>query len=1532
MSKILTWIFSVILVLATAANAGATDQRAVKLSAKAGAKSTVATMAKPAPKKAPAKKGTRFVSGKVRTTNAASTSRLSSAKMSATAPVKGAEKVAPAAAGSLPELWGSVTFADDWSQDYLPYGLYTVPTAAGQDFNEIQLGPNANYGGTLLNGIYYWCEVESFWGIIASLDYKGMDVETGEVVFSEGGSYYTITMTTDPTTNTIYAIMNVEGTYELVTLSFSNGVEPTEIGVLAPGEGIYGWNSIACGKDGQLYGIYNEYVESGEDLEMVNCTLAKIDKTTGAITNVGPTGYLPTYMTDSTIDPVSGRMFWTVCPADESGFLCEVDLTTGQATKIYDFPLNNEVVGLVVKAPDALPGAPAAVENAAAVFEGGSLSGMINFTAPTTLFDGSAATGDLTYTIKANDLEIAAGNTTFGAAVSKEITMPEAGLYTFEIRVANSVGESPATKVRSIYVGNDTPEATKATLVYEDGNMNLTWLPVTASINGGYLDTEAVRYTVTRYTAGEAQEVAKDIAVTSFSEAIPVPANMTQYYYEVVATCNDLTSAVAKSNIVTLGHIVPPYVANFETDASNFVIIDANEDGKTWYYESATQGMRVSYNSAMAMDDWLISPPIYMEAGKLYDLGAAMSAYGASFPERIEIKLGKAATVEAMTTTLMEPTELTGGNSERKEWSYGFVPEETGEYYIGFHGISDADQFYLNLYSFTVAAGRSADAPEAGVLTVTPGALGALNATVNFTAPTKAINGKDLTSMTKAELSRGGELIHTWDNPAPGAALTFDDTVAESGTYEYSVVCYNEAGNGTIASVSAFIGTNLPAAPVNVAWVETSNPGEVTISWDAVTEDINGNPLDASQVTYQVYAFEGQNRVALTDKISNTSYTYQAVPAGSQDFLQYAVFAYTSAGEGQGEVSNFDPAGTPYQGMFISAEADLDQYILGINSQGGGTWGLYSDTSFEGITAADNDNMFLGMRAQYLDQYGELFTGLVTLEGIANPSVSFYSYNIALTDDEGNDTDDINEVTVSVREKGQTEWTDVKTIVVSEVCPRDEWGKVTASLAAYAGKTVQVKLTATVKAAAYTFIDALKVASMVDYDLALKSLNAPAKVMAGEDYTVTASVVNEGAKESGAYSVELYADDALVETKECAALAEGASASVEFARSMSALATEPVTYFAKVVYAADQDVENNQSDNAVVDVVVPAYPVVNDLTASIKNQAVELTWTAPDLSQAAGDPITQDFEDGNAFANAYGEWTFADLDDSAVGGFQGMDVPGITPGQTKGSFWIWDQSQVGNQTFAAHSGTKYLFSLFRYDDEATDDWAISPELDGKAQTISFYAKSYSSTYPEKIEVYYSEGSLTPADFVKVEGVGGTVPGAWTLYQAQIPAGAKHFAIRSCASGSFMLMVDDVTFVPGGAVSTLGIEGYNIYRDGVKINEDLVKTTSFTDANVEEGKTYTYVVTVVYTKGESAASNAVQIEASGINGIFSGLLKINAENRSIVITGAEGRDVAVYTVDGKLVSVVRGEAKTVIPASQGVYVVKVGKTVSKVIVK
>ncbi|MDE5785979.1 MAG: choice-of-anchor J domain-containing protein, partial [Duncaniella sp.] len=1221
-----------------------------------------------------------------------------------------------------------------------------------------------------------------------------------------------------------------------------------------------------------------------------------------------------------------------VYDADDNGYLTEINTTTGVASVIYQFPDHEtygypaDVTGLVVLPPVAEDDAPAAVTDLSANFTGGSLTGNIDFKAPATHFDGSAASGAITYTVKANNVVVAQGASTFGATVSASITVPAAGFYTFTVYASNEKGNGPKTETTS-YVGADTPEATSATLTYADGKMTVTWLPVTSSINGGYIDLDGITYTVTRFP--DNVEVAKDLKGTTFSETIAEPDGVVSYYYTVVVNAGELSSQPAKTNVITIGSVTPPFTATFDNDLDGFSVIDANGDGTTW---RALDGhARINFNKNVDMDDWLISPGLKLEAGKLYDIATDFYCGNPSFPERVEVKIGKTPTAEGLTTTLLEPTEIAAKAEAPYEWSTIFVPETDGTYYVGIHGVSSKNTFILNADNFSVSAPKLAEVPAAvNDLTATPGANGVLTAEISFTVPGTTLSGNELSGLDKIELLRNNEVINTWDAPAINTNLTYSDTPSKAGEYTYKVISYNLGRMSPETSVSIYVGIDYPARVADIYGFETENPGEVTINWPAVTTTKSGNPIDPSLVKYQVFRYVNNTFVGVSGLLETTSFTYQAVPQGSQEFLMYVVYARTERGFGDYGASNFFPAGTPYKGMTLTKESDFNEYLLSVNGSGGGEWDIYDDNL---LPSQDSDDRLLAMLGRYTDTSATLSTGLITLEGMENPGISLYTYNIGLTDDNGQPEQNVNEIIIDVMAKREYEFTTVKTVVVGETGPVNSWNRVLVDLSEYAGKTIQVAITAVSKNTMYTLIDNVKIGNIHRNDLTVYGINAPGSVTSGDGFDISVTVANEGTDTAENYTVELYADGEPAATQAGKAIAAGESTTLTFDLTMSPLAKEKVVYTAKVMYEADQNTGNNNSGTATVLVSKSKLPAVTGLTATPDRSAVKLAWNQPDLAAIPAEAVTDDFEDGISFAARYGEWTFVDMDNSAVDSFDDIDVPNIVDGVTKGSFWIWDTNSVGNSTFAAHSGSKYLFALYRADFGTSNEWAISPELNGSAQTISFWVRSYSSRYPEKIKVAYSTGSTNPEDFTVVSTLD-PVPAAWTLVEVDVPAGAKHFAINSCATGAFMLMVDDATYIPAGAQVTTEFKGYDVYRDGVKINESLLSVPDFSDSNVAEGKTYQYTVVAVYSNGQAEPSDMVTLiyDPSGIDDIYAGVLTISATRDAIVVTGANGKHVAVYAVDGKTIFAGEGEARTVIPAQQGIYVVKAGSTVKKVLVK
>ena len=58
-------------------------------------------------------------------------------------------------------------------------------------------------------------------------------------------------------------------------------------------------------------------------------------------------------------------------------------------------------------------------------------------------------------------------------------------------------------------------------------------------------------------------------------------------------------------------------------------------------------------------------------------------------------------------------------------------------------------------------------------------------------------------------------------------------------------------------------------------------------------------------------------------------------------------------------------------------------------------------------------------------------------------------------------------------------------------------------------------------------------------------------------------------------------------------------------------------------------------------------------------------------------------------------------------------------------------------------------------------------------------------------------------------------------------------------------------------------GYNVYRNGIRANGDLISDTVFTDSNLDSGTTYTFTVKTVSSSGtESMASNSVSAKTTG----------------------------------------------------------------------
>ncbi len=1414
---------------------------------------------------------------------------------------------ATAASLSSVNLIGSVI-----SSETVAPGMYKISLSEGELTplcTTADRCPVANRSGVAIDGKYYSAWQYNFFDIML-IDYIDVyDMETWERLEHNQLSnqhLFASDVSLDPVSGKVYGCYlndNADG-YVFGIGDYTTYTRTPVCSINSQ------WNGVAFAPDGTLYAL-----DAAGDL-------LTVDLPTGSTTKVGSTGVVPYYLTSAVIDPKSGALIWSVFGEDQTGKIYSVDTATAEATLIAELPGKTEISGLVVIAPLAEDDAPAAVTDLAIDFPRGALTGTVSFKAPSTLFSGDAATGDLDYKVLANGVEAATGKTTFGATTEASVTVEKGGDYEFVVTVANSAGSSPAAKIEG-FIGTGTPASPAPVLAVADGQMLLTWDPVTESVDNGYIDPATVTYTVTRFPGEEV--VAEKTSLTSFTEPAPLPEELTSYYYTVVAHAGDASSAVSRSNTVALGSIVPPFNASFasSTGLDGYTILDVNADNITWVLKNGAANLY--YNKSLDSDDWLISPPLKLVKGNTYRVAFSLYTTSNSYKERVEVKWGAAPTVEGMTGEILPTYEF--ASIKDIDFEEFITPEADGVYYIGFHGVSEKYQYGLNISRFSVDKGLSLTAP--GVVTdieVVPDYNGLNKATIKFNAPATDIAGNALSALTKVEVSRNGELVKTFDNPAVGAPLEFVDEPATSDTYTYTFTAYNESGAGKAESIVKFVGVNKPGIVTNLIATETSKNGEVTFTWDAPIVDADGYPLNPELLTYAVCEYTvDYKQILIKDGITETTFTYQAVgDDDEQQLMEWLVFAVTSKGSGSGVSTGVMAVGPDYTIPFKESVANGKlSYNFTSDQFNGGVWRPYTAETMPTVPSHDGDNGMFGMKGNGKDTSGSLATGKVKITG-DKPGIIFFLYNIH---EEGQDAD-LNEFNLYIRTTDAAQEKLARHIVM-DTFDATGWYPVVVALDEYAGKTVYFRFEAVCRNYQYSFLDNIRVVNLTDLNLSVVDINAPATVTAGDQFDVNVTIDNPGLTAPAEYTVALYRNGEKVAELPGEAITTGRNLTYTFPQTLRTVDGEDHTYFAKIELTGDEDLTDNTSAPVDLQCAMPEYPAVTGLAANSVADGIELTWNEPDLTVTTPDAVTDDFEDGTPFARTYGKWTFLDLDGKGIGGLLGVPLPGITQ-QEPASFFVFDcDDDAYNTTFDAHSGTKYLASLFNYYYEQVDDWAISPRLFGGAQTISFFARSYHNRYQESIEILYSTTGTEPTDFQSIAKYE-KISHEWTEFTADLPEGARYFAIRSFAAGAEMLLIDDVTYIPAAVSDGLELTGYNVYRDGKLLTAAPVTEAKHTDISPAEGS-HRYHVTALYTAGESVPAS-VEIAYSSADIVTLGAISIISGNSEIIISGADGLPISIYTVDGRLTASATGTSCTAIPLQTGIYIVSVSDTVAKVTVR
>ena len=963
---------------------------------------------------------------------------------------------------------------------------------------------------------------------------------------------------------------------------------------------------------------------------------------------------------------------------------------------------------------------------------------------------------------------------------------------------------------------------------------------------------------------------------------------------------------------------------NDVTEFENYTVIDQNEDYQTWLYDDLY--LAASCPRDYDADDWLITPSLALEEGKTYKLSFVVSIENEGF-EALDVMMGNAAEVSALNVGLMNNMELTATSD--KEFSVIFKATATGEQFIGFHFKTPDDGYSNRLYLKSVVVEVTADQSVPGCvtnLTAIPGAQGALQADVAFTAPTVSINGGNLTSITKIEVLRDDQLVKTFENPAIGEQLSFTDEGMSNGFHTWRVVPSNEKGEGTEAEVKAYVGIDQLGPVTNLKLVYDHEAGVSTLTWDAPTVGVNGGYIDTQNISYTItraYQSEpiatGYAQMSFEDEVG-IEYLQEAKEKKEQEYAEIGMnVAVNWVINGQGAIY-YDVNPVNEQGKGASARTNSviigEQYTLPfVESFADGKMQNFWRTDIRNTTARwipfldkrfnqDNDNGMMGFNAQEGGETATLLSGNLSMKDASSPVLMFYYFCV------GSMSTPLYVKVCNHNGELQT----IGSIDVNDSSKQGSWQFASIPLTGCAGQDyVQVAFeTTTGTTVDVIYLDNLRIIDQHEKDLTVRIASAPSVVKVGEMKFMTAEVENLGLVDvaNGSYTLNAYIDGKQAGTTMGMAVAAGAKANSMLTLQPTIDMQDQSELYVEVVYADDEVASNNKSEAQPIKVKMPNLPVATNLRAT-KGDGVKLTWDAPAQPRTVDGQVTESFEDYNDFTTVnFGEWQLHDGDMGVVYGLSNYSYP--VPGYVM-SYIVFNPSEVTNnatgekgmtgssaEIWKPRTGSKLLASFSCQG--PCDDWLISPELSGNAQTISFYAhhlKSGSEEFPESFQLYISTNGSEVNNFMAYDQTPVTTTTAdWKNYEYNLPQGTKHFAIRKVSDDKWCFMIDDITFAPDTLAAQTGaiFYGYNVYKNGTALNGALVSSPEFTDADGKVGDRYR--VTAVYNKGEAAYSNEVEITGDGATAIESVATQSTSDSQ---IYDLQGRKLSKITGKGIIIS-------------------------------
>lgn len=1414
--------------------------------------------------------------------------------------------------GDNTSLYGCLVSMENMSEDDSELGIYNFFAKPNTEVNALAAGSSFKSNSAVYaNGKYYAFYMEEAWGWVAYVACTVYDAKTWKVekILEPSTDWQNVpnssALTYDEQTGKVYAVTSEDfgGPYILSTLNEEDG----SFSKVASLERSY--LTLAASPNGVLYGVSDDGM------------LYQIDKSDGSSRLVGNTNLKPHYSQSMTFDPNTGLLYWAFIN-DGGSALYQLNPVTAAAYKISDMPRHQEFVGLFVEKEDLSPKAPQGVSTLAFVPSvAGGTTGTVSCVAPTKATDGSSLGENVKVTICSGDEVLYEETVAPGSVVKKDnVSFSANTLYSLFATASNEAGKSPKTTT-TVYIGKDVATApSDVKLVISGKRATLTWKAPQRGVNDGYVNPDELTYKVVRNNGREDVVVAEKLADCTYSEDLP--SATAKYVYSVTACTEESEGGTATSNAeLSVGSYELPYSEDFsDGDACKqlFTFVDADGDGhdiyNKWYWKEDEKLMQYCSDGEHAGNDWLFTPAIHLDGKHLYNIKFSVNMGSVS---NLRVTVGKSPTPEGQ-------TEITDLKDIEESWQTDheatFNVSGDTDYYIGFYNYSNKDCWYFNLFNISVEEGIETNVPDSvSGFDAVPSADGSNAVTLSFKAPSSLLDKTPISGAMDINIYRGEALL-TKLSATAGQQVTYKDDKAPNGSNTYSVSASYGGKSGVSLSKTVWAGYDISEAVKDLKAKTTDGNMHVELTWQAPVKGVNGGYFDASKLTYRVWrSTDGKNFSPIASDLSALSYTDTAIEqllSGSQQICYYAVTAVTPAGESEsptalvtvGKPYTF-PAGESFSGGYL----DLSPWSFKSLAGELGWQTIRSDKSGGGWPQ-DNDGGFLKFANNWGDMCvdSRLITPVISMQNTTSPTFSFYMFHW-LTSSVSSDNKQT-KLMIEVAADGGDFDEPLATFTAADDNGYG-WAEHRVSLEKYKDcKYIQVALRGYIENNwMYYYVDNIHFDEQYANDLAVTGFSGPSDALINDTCHYSLTYSNRGLESAAGYTILLKQDGETVATAEGGEIAPGESRSADLeATILPTKAGSLPVFTAEISYDKDADKTNNLSAEVETSVKESPYPVVTTLTATRNGAAGDLKWEAPQLPSA--DAATVDgFEDYVPFEiSGFGDWVSYDGD--GLGSGKINSLPDFENQNANKAFQVWRPTAlqgVNAETYPdlmPYSGDNCLIAWYANvsvdgANPQNDDYLISPEVKGGTE-LSFYIKKINrNTSGETYQIMYSTTTQDPSAFVSLKD--DEAPADWTKVSATLPADAKYFAIHYTAKLKNAIMVDDISYVP--VLYALSVEGYNVFRNGKKVNAGTIAQTSYRDAGIGEER-QAYQVSVVYNRGESNASRAVYLEpATGIESVAA----LNSDSYT------------VYTLDGRLVGKGLRRAPKLAP---GTYVINGRKVV------